>query len=98
MATIYRSTGKHAEEVINLPLPDIEARLLANRYGTTADDITHTPTDRPPQLAPVTKWHDYVLIQVYDSEPKTKLFPKSGSYHLRQLSINNAGFLLIPKE
>ena len=98
MATIWSSTGKHAEKRADLSLSEIESRLVANGYDTTADGIAHIPTDHPPQLQPVTRWADYIFVQAYDSEPKTGLFAQSGFYRLRKLSADNAGFLLIPKE
>ena len=97
MATLYRSTGENPEYVAEVSLPDIEARLLKKGYGTTPDDISHSPGGNPPRFKPVTQWPDYVLIQVYDSEPKTKLFPESGWYHLRKLSAGTSAFLLEPK-
>jgi len=92
MATLYGSTGEETDEGNPVSLPDIEARLLQGRYDTKS--ITHTPGDHAPRLDPVHKWPTYVLLQVFDSEPKTTLFPKSGFYHLRELSVETAKFLI----
>jgi hypothetical protein len=94
MATVYSSTGEEATEAGSSLLQDVEAKLRARGYNPA--EMTYLPTDRAPRLEPVTEWDTYVLIQVFDSEPKTTLFPKAGFYHLRKLSAKDSDFLLKP--
>ena len=96
MATLYGSTGAKLNDGINVALDDIEARLIARGYDVSQDGISYIPGDEAPQFEPVMEWPEYLLLQVYDSEPRTKVFRKSGFYHLRKISARDADFLLKP--
>jgi hypothetical protein len=95
MATLYgSSTAGKTSEGKSVSLADVEARLRDTGYGVGG--ITRMPGNQSPILDPVTMRRSYVLIQVFDSDPKTTLFPASGFYHLRELSDKTAGLLLQP--
>jgi hypothetical protein len=84
MATLYGSTGDTLNDGISVDLAVIEARLLKQGYDTE-NGLTHS--DRAPTFTEVHAWPKYVLLQVFENEPKTTLFPKSGFYHLRKLHL-----------
>jgi hypothetical protein len=92
MATLYSSDGAHTGDGINIALAEVDAKLRAR--GHTPKDFTHTAGDNAPQFQPVTKWREYLLLRVYETEEKTALFPKSGFYHLRGLTVRDTHFLL----
>jgi hypothetical protein len=92
MATLYTSTGAEIGPGINVSLDDIDAKLRVRGHSTK--DFVRTVGDKAPQLTPVTQWREYLLLQVFDSEPKTSLFPESGFYYLRGLTVRDSGFLL----
>jgi hypothetical protein len=92
MATLFASTGAVTDDGNSVFLENVEAKLRSAHYDPAA--ISYTPGDRAPRFKPVMTASAYVLLQVFESEPKTKLFPKAGFYHLRDLRSDNAGFLL----
>jgi len=97
MATIYSTTGAGDIGIDNsVSLTAIDAELRAR--GFTMEGFTHAPGDRMPRFDPISAWPDYLVIQVYESEPKTLLFPKSGFYRHPELDVKNAGFLLKPQK
>jgi hypothetical protein len=92
MATLYGSTGEKNTEGKSVSLAAVETELRDSGYR--CGGITRMPGNQSPILEPKMMSPSYVLIQVFDSDPKTALFPDSGFYHLRQLSDQTAGFLL----
>ena len=85
MATLYGSDGVTLTDGINVSLDAIEEKLRARGYDFGREGLTYIPGDNAPPFEQIA-WHDRVLLRVYDSEPKTKVFSKSGWYHLRKLS------------
>ena len=96
MATLYSTTGAgDIGQENSVSIIDTDAKLLAK--GHSERDFKHTG-DKMPLLEPRLAWSDCLVLQVFDSEPKTTLFPKSGFYHLRNLTVKNAVFLLKPEK
>ena len=58
-------------------LESIEAKLKTLGYDVGPNGITG-PHQTAPTFKPPTKWSDRVLLEVFASEPKTKLFPERG--------------------
>ena len=96
MATLYTSNGATTRGGINVSLPEVDAKLRSRAH--VANEFTHTSGDKAPKFEPVTTWHEYLLLRVYESLDKTPLFPKAGYYHLKGLSVRDVDFLLEPQD